>query len=142
MIKRKTSQVKERCYYICKELKLGQSVQNITAKKSGGFSDPDYEKLFLYKSQEDAGRITETFRVHEDKDALREAKDIPVEEAARAAIYTARTQMGMPYEDLIVESGKAMGLPMSTPTAKALFAQAIDLAVERGELNRGERIVK
>ncbi|MCR5594180.1 MAG: DUF3320 domain-containing protein [Saccharofermentans sp.] len=141
-IKRKTNQVKERCYYICKELKLGQSVENLTKKKDSNYSDPGYEKLFLFASQDDVGKITQTFRVHEDKSTLREAKDISVEEAACAAIYTARTQMGMPYEDLLVEAGKAMGLPMSTPTSKLLFAQAVDLAVMRGELTHGDRIVK
>ena len=73
---------------------------------------------------------------------LRDPRDIPVEEAACAAIYTAKTQMGMPYEDLLVEAGKAMGLPISSPTAKMLFEHAISLAVSRGELTQGSRMVK
>ena len=63
----------------------------------------------------------------------RKATDIPVQEAACAANYLARSQYGMPYESLIVETAKALGLtrvPVDSDNYK-LGRRAVDYCIRQ-----------
>lgn len=140
-IKRKTAPVKERCEYIIKRFRYPVSSVNLTNHMEDGYSDPEYSRLFIYKNDDDIGRIMSSYRTG-SKDDMRDPTHIPLEEAACAAVYLAKTQYGMPFDDLVFETGKALGFPLSSPTVKLMASKAIDLAVEKGALIRGERMVK
>ena len=131
-IKRKTPQVRERCLYLLRRLKYPVSE----------YRDPDYDRLIIWKNEADRYNIMPYYRVPESPEDMRDQLDMPIEEAARAAIYLARSQYGMPYEDLVYETGKALGFKTSTPNVKLMTSLAIDFAVKKGELTRGERLVK
>ena len=49
------------------------------------------------------------YRIPAEGEKPRKASDIPVQEAACAAHYLAKSQYGMPYGNLIVETCKALG---------------------------------
>lgn len=67
---------------------------------------------------------------------------VPVEEAACAAVYLARSQFGMPREALITETGKALGFKTSTPTVKRLCDSAITYAMELCALTQSDEFIK
>ena len=56
------------------------------------------------------GKVMDHYRVPAEGEKPRKACDIPVQEAACASRYLAVSQYGMPYESLIVETAKALGL--------------------------------
>lgn len=132
-IKRKTPPVKERIDYLIKLLKYPVTIQNITLNKA-----PDCDRGFIWKDTRAPWRITETFRCDGD----READQVPVEEAACAAIWLARTQFGMPRDALVSETGKALGFKTSTPKVKLMCENAIEYAVGLEELTEGDHMIK
>ena len=119
--------------YLIKLLKYSVTIQNITLNKA-----PDCDRQFIWKDSTSPWRIPETFRCDSD----READQIPIEEAACAAIYLARTQFGMPRDALIRETGKALGFKTSTPKVKDLCDSAIAYAIEFGELTESDHMIK
>ncbi|GEM_PF-5075112 len=82
------------------------------------------------------------FRVPSEGEDARDPDTVAIEEAAAAAIYTCRSQFGMPRDALVFEAGKALGFKISTPTAKLLIESAIDMAEQQDELTVGPRMVK
>lgn len=132
-IKRKTPPVKERIDYLIKLLKLPVTVQNITLNKA-----PECDVSFVWKDTHGPWRIPETFRCGSE----READQVPVEEAACAAVWLARTQFGMPRDALVSETGKALGFRTSSPKVKLMCENAIEYAVGLGELTEGDHIIK
>ncbi|MCR4687945.1 MAG: DUF3320 domain-containing protein [Saccharofermentans sp.] len=123
-IKRMTPNVKEKVDYVLKMGKFPSTIQNITLNK-----DPENDVAFYWKDAEDAHKIPARFRVGE-----LHATQVTTNEAARAAIYVCKTQYGLPREALITEAGKAMGFKVASGYAKLLIDQAIDLAIDMGEL--------
>lgn len=136
-IKRKTPPVKERIEYLIKLLKYPVTMQNITLNKAH-----DYDRRFIWKDQTAPWKIMSTFRTAEEGDKPREPEEVPMEEAACAAIWLARTQFGMPRDSLIYETGKALGFKTSTPTVKLMSDNAIDYAAGLGELTITDHMVK
>lgn len=132
-IKRKTPPVKERMDYLIKLLKYSVTIQNITLNKA-----PDCDRQFIWKDSTSPWRIPETYRCDSDRDA----DQVPIEEAACAAIFLARTQFGMPRDALIRETGKVLGFKTSTPKVKDLCDSAITYAIELGELTEGDHMIK
>lgn len=125
-ITRKTQQVKDRCNYLIRRLRYKTTFENIC-------DDPNSGRIFIW------GNI-ENLPAYRPSD--RDPKDIPIEEAAIAAVYLARSQFGMPKESLISEICKALGFKISTPTAKRLADKAIDFAVSSGELSEISGIIR
>ena len=73
------------------------------------------------------------YRVPAEGEKARKATDIPVQEAACAAKYLAVSQYGMPYESLIVETCKALGLsraPVDSDNYK-LGKRAVDYCLRQ-----------
>lgn len=137
-ITRKTAPVRERCEYIIRRFRFPVSKLNITNNPNTGYSDPNYDRLFIWTDADKVGRITDNYR----RTDRSEPTYVPLEEAACAAVYLARSQFGMPMDSLIVETGKALGFKMSTPTVKILCKRAIEFAIGKGELTYNGRLVK
>ena len=137
-ITRKTAPVRERCEYIIRRFRFPVSKLNITHNPNTGYSDPNYDRLFIWTDAGKIGCITDNYR----RTDRSEPTYVPLEEAACAAVYLARSQFGMPMDSLIVETGKALGFKMSTPTVKILCKRAIEFAIDKGELSFNGRLVK
>lgn len=132
-IKRKTPPVKERIDYLIKYNKYPVTIQNITLNK-----DPECDRSFVWKDTRAPWRIADAWRY----ESGREADQVPVEEAACATVYLARSQFGMPREALVVETGKALGFKTCTPKVKLMCENAIDYAVGLGELTEAGSVIK
>ena len=73
------------------------------------------------------------YRTPAEGTKARKAVDIPVQEAACAARYLAVSQYGMPYENLITETAKSLGLsraPADSDNYK-LCKRAIDYCIRQ-----------
>ncbi|MBR1798105.1 MAG: DUF3320 domain-containing protein [Clostridiales bacterium] len=136
-IKRKTEPIRKRCEYLYKRFGFPVTIQNISAGKS-----PDWDRIIIWKSTSEVGKLLPYYRVPEVPSDLRDPQEVPVQEAACAAVYIAKSQYGMPRDALIIETGRALGFPTSTPTVKLLCAAAIDLAIAEGELSEGDRLIR
>ena len=73
-------------------------------------ADEPETAIFLWKDGTEIGKVMDYYRIPAEGEKARRACDIPVQEAACAARYLAVSQYGMPYDSLIVETAKAMGL--------------------------------
>ena len=109
-IAKMTPKLRERCSYLIKSIERTAKLQYTTQKLDLASEDDDSEVIFLWKDGSQLGKVMDYYRVPAEGDKPRKAADIPVQEAACAANYLARSQYGMPYESLIVETAKAMGL--------------------------------
>lgn len=95
----------------CKDL-LMRTESNIisVSQKLDPASEEADESIILWKENSEIGKVMDYYRVPAEGEKPRKACDIPVQEAACAAKYLAVSQYGMPYENLIVETAKALGL--------------------------------
>lgn len=126
-IERVTKQIREKVGYVLKRNKTPYTLQNLTLNK-----DPDDDVFFYWNDASGAQRICDTFRVNSS--FVRSGKEVSVNEAARACCYVCRTQYGLPREDLISEASKAMGFKAASGNVKLLMNEAVDFAIDRGEL--------
>ena len=95
----------------CKDLLLRADTRIRTiSQKLDPASEGDDEVIILWKDDAEIGKVMDYYRVPAEGEKARKACDIPVQEAACAARYLAVSQYGMPYESLIVETAKALGL--------------------------------
>ena len=67
----------------------------------------------------------------------RDARDIPVQEAANAVCQVLAEQIGLNREDLIRESAKLMGYARMGSALQSLFAAAIEYAAAHGRIQSG-----
>ncbi len=95
----------------CKDLMMraGSRIKYFSQKLDLA-SEEDDEVIFLWREGTDMGKVMDHYRVPAEGEKPRKACDIPVQEAACASRYLAVSQYGMPYESLIVETAKALGL--------------------------------
>lgn len=70
-------------------------------------------------------------------DAKRDAKDVPVQEAANAICRVLDEQIGLSQEDLIREAAKRMGYTRSGSVVSALFTSAIACAAKKNRIRQG-----
>ncbi len=77
------------------------------------------------------------FRVAGDGESRREAKDIPLSEAANAVIYTLHLELGLSEEDLVKESAKLMGYQRAQGAISDLFKSAVSIAEQQGKIIKG-----
>ncbi len=127
-----TPALRERCAYLIKSV---QSKTQPRTQKLDPSSD-DEETLFLWNKDDDVSKVMNYYRVPAEGEKPRKASNIAVEEAACAANYLARSQYGMPYEALIVETGKTLGFSRVPKDADAyrLGKLAVDYCINHGLL--------
>lgn len=127
-----TPALRERCAYLIKSV---QSKAQPRTQKLDPSSD-DEETLFLWNKDDDVSKVMNYYRVPAEGEKPRKASDIAVEEAACAANYLARSQYGMPYEALIVETGKTLGFTRVPKDSDAyrLGKLAVDYCINHGLL--------
>ncbi|MBQ6568645.1 MAG: DUF3320 domain-containing protein [Clostridia bacterium] len=68
----------------------------------------------------------------------RDAKDVPLQEAANAAVQVLRDQMGLSHEDLVKESAKLMGFTRMGSVVTPLFEAGVEYASLGGRIIRDE----
>ena len=71
------------------------------------------------------------FRATGEGDDRREAKDLPVQETAGAALAVLREQIGLPREDLVRETAKLLGYGRSGAAVASAISDGIDYALEQ-----------
>jgi len=131
-IAKMTPKLRERCSYLIKSIEKSAKI-HYTAQKLDLESDEDDEVIFLWKDGTEMGKVMDNYRVPAEGGKPRKACDIPVQEAACASRYLAVSQYGMPYESLIVETAKAMGLsraPVDSDNYK-LGKRAVDYCIRQ-----------
>ena len=106
-IAKMTPKLRERCTYLVRSIK---NKIHITNQVLDPAADEPETAIFLWKDGTEIGKVMDYYRIPAEGEKARRACDIPVHEAACAARYLAVSQYGMPYDSLIVETAKAMGL--------------------------------
>ena len=131
-IAKMTPKLRERCSYLVKSIEKSANIR-YTSQKLDLASEEDDEVIFLWKDGSEIGKVMDFYRVPAEGEKVRKAADIPVQEAACAANYLARSQYGIPYENLITETCKAMGLaraPVDSDNYK-LGKRAVDYCMRQ-----------
>ena len=127
-ITKMTPKLRARCEYLVKSVKLQYTTQKIDPA-----SEEDDEVIFLWNEGAEIGKVMDFYRTPAEGTKARKAVDIPVQEAACAARYLAVSQYGMPYENLITETAKSLGLsraPADSDNYK-LCKRAIDYCIRQ-----------
>lgn len=78
----------------------------------------------------------EGFRV--SSAGIRDAKDVPVQEAANAVYQVLNEQIGLPREDLIRETAKMLGYARSGSVVVTMAEGGIQLALSTGKISEGQ----
>ncbi|MCR4702958.1 MAG: DUF3320 domain-containing protein [Saccharofermentans sp.] len=132
-ISKMTPKLRDRCAYLIKSIEKSARLQYTNQKLDPASDEDDSEVIFLWKDGIQIGKVMDYYRVPVSGEKARRAADIPVQEAACAADYLARSQYGMPYESLIVETCKALGLsraPVDSDNYK-LGKRAVDYCIRQ-----------
>ncbi len=108
-IAKMTPKLRERCSYLVRSIEK-TSKFHFTNQVLDPAADEPETVVFLWKDGTEIGKVMDYYRVPAEGEKARKACDIPVQEAACAARYLAVSQYGMPYDSLIVETAKALGL--------------------------------
>lgn len=74
------------------------------------------------------------FRATGEGDNKRDAKDLPVQEAANAALAVLKEQIGLPKEDLIRETAKLLGYSRSGNIVVSILSEGIQYAIAHGKI--------
>ena len=74
------------------------------------------------------------FRASGDGDNRRDAKDVPVEEAANAVCYVLYDQVSMSHDDLVRESANLLNYTRMGSNVVAIFGAAIRYAQREGKI--------
>ena len=104
-----TPKLRERCSYLVRSIEKTSKLHFTNQVLDPAAEEPE-TVVFLWKDGTEIGKVMDYYRVPAEGEKARKACDIPVQEAACAARYLAVSQYGMPYESLIVETAKALGL--------------------------------
>lgn len=76
------------------------------------------------------------FRAPADEASRRDAKDVPVQEAANAVLRVLEEQISMPEEDLVKEAAKLLGYARQGTALASLFADAVVYASAKGMITK------
>jgi hypothetical protein len=88
---------------------------------------------FFWTSEQKADEY-ENFRASGEDEAKRDARDVPIQEAANAVCYILYSQISLLTEDLIRESAKIMGYTRLGSVVSQVFNNAIDYAKSQGRI--------
>lgn len=95
------------------------------------------EERFFWKPTQNPRAYTE-FRANGDGDNKRDAKEIPVQEAANAVYCALEEQFSLPQEDLIRAAANLMGINRIGSAVSALFLGGIVWAEKVGRISKSE----
>ena len=90
---------------------------------------------FFWKPTQNPHSYTE-FRANGDGDCKRDAKEIPIQEAANAVYRALEEQFSLPQEDLIRAAANLMGINRIGSAVNALFLGGITWAEKEGKISR------
>ncbi len=90
-------------------------------------------ELFYWDAEQDPEEYF-TFRASGSEETRREPKDIPVQEAAAAAVQALTEQISLSNEDLVREAGKLLGYPRTGSAIAALLSEGIRYAQWKGKI--------
>ena len=78
------------------------------------------------------------FRANGDGDYRRDAREIPVQEAANAVCRALEEQFSLPEEDLIRAAANLMGFSRMGPAVRTLFSDAVGWAKESNRIHQAD----
>ncbi|MCM1488587.1 MAG: DUF3320 domain-containing protein, partial [Firmicutes bacterium] len=116
--------------------KITEGIAEAVSRLKIRTSEENGKKLYWSGSQNPYAYYA--FRTAAEGDAKREAKDIPLSEAANAVIYALHLELGLSPEDLIKEAAKLMGYQRAQGALSDLFNSAIALTLKQGRTQKGE----
>lgn len=122
-IARSGSRIQQYMTGIYKSLKLSYTVQ-------------DGEKIY-WKHSQDPNTYSE-FRANGEGDNKRDAKDIPVQEAANAVCRALEDQFSLSNDDLIRSAANLMGISRIGSAVSTLFQNGITLAEKSGRIQKAD----
>ena len=93
------------------------------------------EERFFWKPTQNPHAYTE-FRANGEGDNKRDAKEIPVQEAANAVSRALEEQFSLPQEDLIRAAANLMGINRIGSAVSALFLGGIVWAEKEGKISK------
>ncbi len=93
------------------------------------------DALFYWATTQNPDDYAE-YRVNGGDDNRRDAREIPVQEAANAVCYVLEEQFSLPTEALIREAAKCMGYARVAANITAVFQAAIDHAAACGRITQ------
>ena len=91
------------------------------------------DQKIYWNSDQDPKTYT-GFRASGDGDNRRDAKDVPVEEAANAVCYVLYDQVSMSHDDLVRESANLLNYTRMGSNVVAIFGAAIRYAQREGKI--------
>ncbi len=94
------------------------------------------EEVFYWGPEQDPETYL-SFRTGQTEQTRREAKDIPVQEAAGAAIQALTEQISLSDEDLLREAGKLLGYPRTGSAIAGLLREGIRYAQWKNRITVG-----
>ena len=92
---------------------------------------------FFWKSSQNPHTFAE-FRANGEGENKRDAKDIPVQEAANAVIRALEEQFSLPQEDLIRAAANLMGISRMGSAVSALFMGGLVWAEKEGRISKSD----
>lgn len=95
------------------------------------------EEKFYWKASQDP-RTYADFRANGEGDCKRDAKEIPVQEAANAVCRALEEQFSLPQEDLVRAAANLMGINRIGTAVSALFLGAITWAERTGRIQKSD----
>jgi hypothetical protein len=105
--------------------------------ESLGLKTTQQEDQIFYWTPEQNPDTYFTYRPSPTEEDRRDAKEIPVQEAAGAVCQVLEDQISLNQEDLIREAAKLMGYPRLGSSVTNLFSNAIRYAVWKGKIAQG-----
>lgn len=91
------------------------------------------EEVFYWRNDQDP-ETYQDFRTADSEETRRDAKDIPVEEAAGAVCQALADQLSLNHEDLLRESAKLLGYPRMGSAIGLLMQEAIRYALWKNRI--------
>lgn len=95
------------------------------------------EERFFWKPTQNPRTYME-FRTNGEGDSKRDAKEIPVQEAANAVCRALEEQFSLPQEDLIRAAANLMGINRIGSAVSALFLGGIVWAEKVGRISKSD----
>ena len=102
-----------------------------------GLIETSREDQIFYWAKEQAPEKYLLYRVSATEEDRREAKDLPVQEAAAAVCQVLREQISLSEEDLYREAAKLLCYARPGAAVTALLREAIAYAAEKGRIQMG-----
>lgn len=97
---------------------------------------PPFRGISVARTSAHAPDTYDGFRV--SNAGVRDAKDVPVQEAANAVCQVLSEQIGLPHADLIRETAKLLGYTRSGNVVASMVQGGIQLALDTGRISEGQ----